>query len=58
VRVKVTRLRLRNLASETRAEAARVREDEAGRAIVGARDLDLTDLALNPLTGTLVPAPL
>ncbi len=58
VRVKVTRLRLRNLASETRAEAARVREDETGRAVVTARDLDLTDLALNPLTGTLAAAPL
>jgi hypothetical protein len=58
VRVKVTRLKLRNLASETVAQAARTREDETGRAIVGARDLDLTDLALNPLTGALVPAPL
>jgi hypothetical protein len=58
VRVKVTRLRLRNLASQTAAEAARVREDETGRDVVSARDLDLTDLALNPLTGTLVSAPL
>jgi hypothetical protein len=58
VRVKVTRLRLRNLASQTAAEAARVREDETGRDVVSARDLDLTDLALNPLTGTLAAAPL
>jgi hypothetical protein len=58
VRVKVTRLRLRNLASQTAAEAARVREDETGRDVVSARGLDLTDLALNPLTGTLVSAPL
>lgn len=58
VRVKVTQLRLRNLASATAAEAARVREDETGREIVTARDLDLTDLALNPLTGTLAAAPL
>lgn len=58
VRVKVTRLKLRNLASTAVAEAARVREDADGRALVTARDLDLTDLALNPQTGTLAPAPL
>ena len=58
VRVQVTRLKLRNLAGESVAEAARVREDEVGRSLVSARDLDLTDLALNPLTGTLAVAPL
>ncbi len=58
VRVKVTQLKLRNLASATAARAARVHEDAAGRALVSAGDLDLTDLALNPLTGTLAAAPL
>jgi hypothetical protein len=58
VRVKVTRLKLRNLASTAAAEAARVREDADGRALVTARDLDLTDLALNPQTGSLAAAPL
>jgi hypothetical protein len=56
--VEVTRLKLRNLASDAVAQAARVREDAAGRALVGADDLDLTDLALDPQTGTLAPAPL
>jgi hypothetical protein len=57
-RVEVTRLSLRILASTTVAQTARVAEDDAGRALVTARDLDLTDLALNPQTGTLVTAPL
>jgi hypothetical protein len=58
VRVKVTRLKLRNLPSEKAAEAARVREDEDGAVVVAEHDLDLTDLALNPNTGTLAVSPL
>jgi hypothetical protein len=58
VPVTVTALRLRRLATDEQAEAARVREAEAGRELVTEAELDLGDLALDPSTGTLTAAPL
>ena len=58
VPVTVTALVLRRFATEEAAQAARVREDEVGRALVTDDQLDLGDLALDPRTGTLASAPL
>jgi len=56
--VTVTALGVRRLPTTAAAEQARTAEDEAGRALVTARGLDLGDLALDPATGTLRRSPL
>ncbi len=56
--VTVTALTLRRLATVAAAEQARTRVDEAGEELVVKDELDLGDLALDPRTGTLTPAPL
>jgi hypothetical protein len=58
VPVSVTALTLRRLASAEAAQDARAREDQVGRELVTDEELDLSDLALNPSTGTLTAAPL
>jgi hypothetical protein len=58
VPVRVAHLALRTFPTAEAAQAVRDREDEAGRALVTGEELQLGDLALSPLTGTLTRSPL